>query len=530
MELIVQVQDGAAATAALEAGAAGVAVCLPREPAPAWWTEAGAWQSAVRQRHRKFYLVWDRPVMEAELPGALKMLEAIARMTPDALVLRDLGLTRDARLRFPQLPLHAAGNCGFHNSPGLRLAETLGFSGVLLEAPLSLKDLALLRRQSSMPLTAVLPPFCQGYAGLCLVEEHLGVECSQCCRPLEQEAPAAVLMAALEMLSGLCQMGVEAVQVRGDFFPEDSLKPALGLYQAVWEAPPSARPRVLAAAREVLAAFGDRFMAGPVRKDDLAAKEPPPKTPWRGPSAPQPQPGLVLGRGLVWLEARGYVEAAALAREWRDPILIRLTPENYAAFLPEHRRWNPRRLIWRLPPAIQESALSFYQKALETLRQGGYNRFVAADWGAVALARAAGGEVYGDQTLGVRNTLALEAARQLGVARVCLPPARRPEDWRPWLTAAPRGRFWSYLYHFPDLAVCPRTAALPPAAPGLRWVADGEHSCLCKESPEHLEKAAEWLPRQGVAPLVVALPRSGLPWGKAPALAAPEPRRSRPRK
>lgn len=61
-------------------------------------------------------------------------------------------------------------------------------------------------------------------------------------------------------------------------------------------------------------------------------------------------------------------------------------------------------------------------------------------------------------------------------------------------------------------------------------MSDGEHACLCKEAPEHLEKAAEWLPRQGVAPLVVALPRSGLPWGKAPALAAPGPRRSRPRK
>jgi collagenase-like PrtC family protease len=530
MELMVQVQNGAGAIAALEAGAAGVAVRLPREPAPAWWSEAGAWQAAVRHRHRKFYLVWDRLVREAELPGALKMLEAVAQMTPDALVLRDLGLTREARLRFSQLPLHAAGNWGFQNSPGLRLADTLGFSGVVLEPPLGLKDLALLRRQSSMPLAAVLPPFCRGYAGLCLVAEHLEIECARCCRPLEQEAPAAVLMATLEMLSGLCQLEVEAVQVRADFFPGDSLKRALGLYQAVWEALPSERPRVLAAAREVLAAFGDKFMAGPVQPEGFAAKEPPPKTPWRGPSAPQPQPGLVLGRGLVWLEARGYVEAAALAREWRDPILLRLTPENYAAFLPEHRRWSPRRLIWRLPPAIQESALSFYQKALETLRQGGYRRWVAGDWGAVALARDAGGEVFGDQTLGVRNTLALEAARQLGVDRICLPPVRRPEDWRPWLNAVPQGRFWSYLYHFPDLAVCPRAAALPPGAPGLRWVADGDHSCLCKEAPEHLEKTAAWLPRQGVAPLVVALPRSGLPWGKAPALAASGPRRGRPRK
>ena len=54
----------------------------------------------------------------------------------------------------------------------------------------------------------------------------------------------------------------------------------------------------------------------------------------------------------------------------------------------EHRHWGPRRLIWRLPPAIPESSLAFYQKALETLGQGGYSRFVAGDWGAVALAGA----------------------------------------------------------------------------------------------------------------------------------------------
>ena len=62
-------------------------------------------------------------------------------------------------------------------------------------------------------------------------------------------------------------------------------------------------------------------------------------------------------------------------------------------------------------------------------------------------------------------------------------------------------------------------------------MAYGENICLSKESPEHLEKAAEWLSRQGVAPLVVSLPRSRLPWGRVPDLAAPSPRRPpRPRR
>jgi hypothetical protein len=532
MELIVQVHNEAALAASLEAGAAGAAVRLPRGPDPEWWSEIRIWQAAARRRPSKFYLIWDYLVEELDFPRAMELLGAIAHLGPDALVLRDPGLTREARLRYPHLVLQAAGNWGFHNSTGLKLAESLGFSRVVLQAPTSLKDLALLRRQSSLPLQVEMPPFCSGYSGLCLAEEYLGLDSHCCCRPPEPDSPADFLMPALEMLAGLDQIGVEAVQVRSDFFQGESLGQVLGLYRAVWEAPASDRPRVLAATRQVLAAFGDRFRIGQPR-EDTAPEKPLAKSSARpAPEAPKPVPGMLLRRDVLWLEARGYPEASDLAREWRDPILIELTRDNYAAFLPELRRWAPRRLIWRLPPVIQESALPFYRKALETLRQGGYSRLVAGDWGAAALAGAAGFEVFGDQTLGVRNTPALETARQAGVAHICLPPAKRPEDWQKWLGTAPPGRFWSYLYHIPALAVYPRAVATPlPPAPGLRWVTYGENVCLSKESPEHLEKAAEWLFRQGVAPLVVSLPRSRLPWGRVPLLEAPRPRQTpRPRK
>jgi hypothetical protein len=174
----------------------------------------------------------------------------------------------------------------------------------------------------------------------------------------------------------------------------------------------------------------------------------------------------LLGRGRIWLEVRDYAEAAALAREWREPLALTLTADNYAAFLNEHRHWDPRRLLWRLPPAIPESALAFYQKALETLKQGGYIRFLAGDWGAVALIGAAGGQVFGDQTLGVRNSWSVAASRDLKVNRACLPPGHRSDHWQAMLAAAPTGSFWSYLYRCAVLAVCPETAAAqtPPAS------------------------------------------------------------------
>ena len=189
----------------------------------------------------------------------------------------------------------------------------------------------------------------------------------------------------------------------------------------------------------------------------------------RSPLSSRERPRTAPGPSRIWLEARDYAEAIALAPAWREPLILQLTPENYHAFLAQYRQWDRRRLIWRLPPLIRESALSFFQQAITTLKQGDFSRFIAGDWGAVALVRQAGGEIYGDQTLGVRNSLAVIAARDLTVSKVCLPLGRGPGDWQELLQAAPRGSFWGYLYQLPALAVCaPGNLALPSRGIGPR--------------------------------------------------------------
>jgi collagenase-like PrtC family protease len=510
MELVVQIQDSETLATVLDQRVGGVAANLPRHPDSQVWSELLEWRQAARRRGLKFYLIWDWLVREGELPGMTDMLAAVARLNPDGLQLRDLGLVRQARRRHPHLPLQAAGNWGAHNTPGVRLAASLGFTRVVLERPPSLKELALMRRQTPMPLAVTLTPSCQGYASLCLLEEYLGMNCAACCLHWPEYLHPNALMAALETFSGLCQLGVAAIQLRGELFPPGSLAQVIRLYQSVAEASPMVRPRVLAAAREVLEALGEKLGISPAHPP---APWPPPSRPGAAPSSRPEFPG----RGRLWLEARDYSEAMALSREWREPLLLLLTPDNYAPFLTDHRRWVPRRLIWRLPPTIPESALAFYQKALETLGQGGYSRFVAGDWGAVALVAAAGGRVYGDQTLGVRNSWSLQTAREFQVTRVCLPPGSRPEHWQDLLKAAPSGSFWSYLYHAAPLAVCPgATAPCPPPA-DFRWIPQPDQTLLCLKTPRNLRGLGAWLKQQAIFPLVVALPHSSLPWGKFPA-------------
>lgn len=529
MELVLQIGSPEALAAALEAGAGGVAVRLPRNPGGDWWDEVQVWLAAARRRAVRFYLVWDWLVGQPILPRAEDLLAQAAGLRPQALVLRDLGLVREARRRYPDLPLHAAGNWGCHNSLGLGAARTLGFHRVILDAPLSLKDLALMRRQSLMPWEVVVPPNSWGFPGLCLLPDYLGIDPVSVLPLLNSASPAHRMADALETLAGLCQLGVEAIQVGWEFTRAEPLKRVVKLYRMVWEASPATRPGVLAAARDVLAAFGD-LLTEPAGEDpvknprrDLGTRDR-----GRGPG-PKPAPFKSIPPKDLWLEARDYPEAAALVRDWRGPLVVSLTPENYGAFLPEHRRWKPRRLVWRLPGVIRESALTFYHKAMETLRQGGYFRFIAGDWGAVALARRPGSEVYGDQTLGVRNLWAIKAARELGAARICLPPGN-PAQWQELLK--PGAGFWGYFSHFPALAVWPREAG--PAKAGtvaghkLRRVLEGEVALLLKKTPENLESQAGWLQRRGVAPLLMALPHSGLPWGRVPAGFESPPRAERP--
>lgn len=514
MEIVVVIQERQSLAVAGEQGAQAVAVRLPRNPDARAWSELGEWQSAAQNKSLKFYLIWDGLFPEEEFSRGAAGLAAVARLNPDGIQLRDLGLVREARRLYPYLPLMAAANWGVYNSPGLRLAESAGFARVMLDGPVSLKDLALMRRQNAMPLGVSLPTPCPGYSSLCLLNDYLDLSCEACC-PAQGCISPQSLIKALETFSGLCQLGLEAVQINGELFAPASLGQVIHLFQSVVEASPMERPRVLAAARDVLEAFGKGMVKTQPHKEFSKG------SPQQFSSQRRALRSEASGRNRIWVEARDYAEALALSRQWREPLMIFLTPDNYAAFLKDHRRWGPRRLIWRLPPAIRESSLAFYQKALETLAQGGYNRFMAGDWGAVALIQAVGGQIYGDQTLGIRNSFAVRAARPFGVSRVCLPPGSRPECWQELLQAAPPGSFWSYLYRMPPPALCPGEPPVLWSREELRWPSEDDKAALGLKNPLDLRGLGAWFKQHGIFPLIVALPHSPMPRDQLPAWLSP---------
>ena len=527
MEIVIQVRNLEAVETALGLEADGIAAPLPEAAGKEWRSGAAALRAAARRHGVSFYLDWDRLVVEGAQPQARESLAAITELAPDGLRIRDLGIFREARRRYPGLRLQTAAGWGCQNSLGLRVAETLGCNRVVLGGPTELKEVALMMRESPLALEVVLPPACGGFPGLCLLPDYLGVDCDSCPGPGQpEESRAGAWIAALERLPALAQLGVAAVQIRGAVSRE-TLSQLMELYRMVLAAPIRDRAKILAAAREVLTAFGERFE--PVASDP----EKPPGTALRGehpgkgraPVSPvRPRRESSQKRSRTWLETRGYAEAAVLAREWPGPMVVPLTPANYGAFLPELRRWGPgKRLIWRLPRVIRQAAIGFHRQAVATLRTAGYRRFVASDWGAAVLVHDLGGEVYGDETLGVRNLWALEAGQTLGVRHFCLPPGPKPDSWQLLVEGAPPGSFWGYFYHTPPLSVYSGTGgAFPAKVPGglagqrLRWVQEEDLFCLRPAAPVSLERFRDWLEDRGISPLLWALPGSGLAWGQVP--------------
>ena len=112
MELMVSINNQETLAIALDRGVGGVAVRLPRDPDSQVFSELADWRDAARQQGCKFYLTWDWLVRERELAGVPDMLAAVARLDPDALQLRDLGLVREARRRYPDLPSRPPATLG----------------------------------------------------------------------------------------------------------------------------------------------------------------------------------------------------------------------------------------------------------------------------------------------------------------------------------------------------------------------------------------------------------------------------------
>ena len=124
-----------------------------------------------------------------ELESLEQTVRRIAEAGADAVLVQDLGLVRVIRRVAPELSIHASTQMSLTSAQCINKAQQLGIDRVVLARELSVREIAMIHRQTTVLLEVfVHGALCVAYSGQCLTSESLGGrsanrgQCAQACR------------------------------------------------------------------------------------------------------------------------------------------------------------------------------------------------------------------------------------------------------------------------------------------------------------------------------------------------------------
>lgn len=166
-------------------------------------------------------------VMDSEAQALDETILSIAESGADAVIVQDLAVARRVRELCPGLALHASTQMALHNAAGVRLAEELGFSRVVLARELSLAEIRAIHEQTSVELEAfVHGALCMCVSGACELSAMLGGRsgnrglCAQPCRlnfraGAREYALSLKDLCAFDHIAQMCEAGVCSLKIEG---------------------------------------------------------------------------------------------------------------------------------------------------------------------------------------------------------------------------------------------------------------------------------------------------------------------------
>ncbi|MBW2092294.1 MAG: U32 family peptidase [Deltaproteobacteria bacterium] len=182
----------------------------------------------AHERGVKIYVAFNSLLKEEDLIPAARLLESLAQIKPDALILQDLGILRLIKRHFPVFELHASTLMGSHNLPGLHMLKQLGFDRAVLARELTLKEINTLTRHTDLGLEIfVHGALCFSFSGLCLMSSFLGGKgslrgaCTQPCRRRYTSGKKSAYffsptdLNASELLRSIKELDLAALKIEG---------------------------------------------------------------------------------------------------------------------------------------------------------------------------------------------------------------------------------------------------------------------------------------------------------------------------
>ena len=91
--------------------------------------------------HVRVHVTVNTLIKDEELDEVLQVLRLIENAGADAVLVQDAGVLMLARACLPGLPVHASTQMALHNATGVRFAQGMGMTRVVLARECSLKEI-----------------------------------------------------------------------------------------------------------------------------------------------------------------------------------------------------------------------------------------------------------------------------------------------------------------------------------------------------------------------------------------------------
>jgi len=220
---------------------------------------------ACHYRSRRVYVTVNTVFEERESDRIYQLLEYLATVGPDGIIVQDAGVAKIAHDYFPSLPLHASTQMNIASAAGCNQLSRAGFKRAVLARELSLEEIRQIRQYTSLELEVfVHGALCVSASGLCLFSSYLGGksanrgQCTQACRRLyESEKGKGYYFSPddlelIEYLPDLITAGADAFKIEGRMKSAEYVGTVVSAYRFMLDNYEKDRERAILKAKAIL--------------------------------------------------------------------------------------------------------------------------------------------------------------------------------------------------------------------------------------------------------------------------------------
>lgn len=203
------------------------------------------------------YITLNTIISDFEMQQALEYANTVYEAGADAIIVQDIGFAGRVKKQLPDLPLHLSTQGTVYNSEGVRIAERLGFSRVVLSRELTITEIKDIVKKTGLELEVFAHgALCQCYSGQCFMSSMIGGRsgnrgtCAQPCRlpyslriagnGTDKTSDSGYYLSpkdlcTIEHLNQIVESGVKSLKIEGRLKSPEYVAIVTGLYRKYLE-------------------------------------------------------------------------------------------------------------------------------------------------------------------------------------------------------------------------------------------------------------------------------------------------------